>query len=329
MILQYLNKKNALRNLSDEEFEDILPQLALELSKESYHIQYTDEQLWKDWNSLKKWVPSSTDETASTTRVGMKLCEHFFPNFFSIKNNKGISFSNSWTPVLLEKVLRWNRKSHSTPYMSELRRGIYFCGGLTKNTMYRPHMAKSIATHYQSKIVLDPCAGWGGRLLGVVAAGSYYIGYEPNLDTYKNLVRLVDFLGITDKVELYNLPAENMKSHEYDMVLTSPPYFNLEIYSESKGQSENYYTTYQEWRDLWLTPLIHNVAKNTNISCWNTHNIGKMKLMDDVVQIHEDMGMYVDKSFALTSSNRQTNQNTSRNKRTKDLTICFKRAVTP
>jgi len=324
MILQYLNKKNSLRNLSDEEFEDILSQLAVELAEQPYHISYTDEQLLKDWKALKKWVPPVTGETASTTRVGMKLCEHFFPNFFSIKNSKGISFSNSWTPETLEKVLRWNRKSHSTPYMSELRRGIYFCSGLTKNTMYRPHMAKSIATHYTSKAVLDPCAGWGGRLLGVVSTGAHYIGYEPNLDTYNNLVRLVKFLGIDDKVELYNLPAEKMDDHIYDTVLTSPPYFNLEVYSDGDGQSENYYSTYDEWRDNWLKIIISKVTRRGAVSCWNVHNISKMKLMDDVVSIHEELGMCIDKSFSLTSSSRQTNQNESRNKRTKDLTNCFK-----
>jgi hypothetical protein len=324
MISDFLNKKNSLRNLPDDQFTKMLPHLAQGLSEESYYIRYSDEILRRDWKLLKNWSPRETGHTSSTVRVGMKLCEHFFPNFFHIRNSKGASFHMNWNQPVLEKVLVWNRKSHSTPYMSELRRGVYFCTGLTKNTMYRPHMAKSVAQHYNSKIVLDPCAGWGGRLLGTVAAGARYIGYEPNVETYTNLTRLVKFLEIEDRVVLYNLPAEKMGNHTYDTVLTSPPYFNLEVYGDGDGQSENYYKTYGEWRDLWLRPLITSVVRDGVISCWNVHNIGKMKLMDDVEAIHRDLGYHLVKSFTLSSSSRQTNQNQQRNKRTQDLTNCFR-----
>jgi hypothetical protein len=322
MISSVLNKRNALRNFTDEHFANVLPQLALELSEIPYYIEHTPEVLRKDWQNLLDWTTNGT-ETASTTRVGMKLCEHYFKNFFHIKNSKGESFHSNWNPVVLEKVLRWNRKSHSTPYMSELRRGIYFCAGLTKNTMYRPHVAKSVATHYNAKVVLDPCSGWGGRLLGVVASGARYIGYEPNIETYNNLLAMVDFLNISDRVELYNIPAENMGNHEYDMVLTSPPYFNLEVYGDGSNQSENYFTTYAEWRDLWLKKVITNVARQAKVSCWNVHNVGKMKIIDDVIDIHNEIGYTIDTSFSLTSSKRQANQNISRNIKNKDLTNCF------
>ena len=41
----------------------------------------------KDWDSLLKYKVCATD-TNSTVRTGMKLCEHFFPNFYDIKNTK-------------------------------------------------------------------------------------------------------------------------------------------------------------------------------------------------------------------------------------------------
>ena len=325
MISQFLNVRNSTKKLSNFEFEKILPILAKELSSISYYYDYTDDQLIKDWSNLLKYDTSSTS-SASTTRIGMKLCEQFFPNFYDIKNKNGESFSSLWNPTILEKVLRWNRNSHSTPYLSEIKRGIYFCGGLTKNTMYRPHLAKSIVSYYNAKTVLDPCAGWGGRMLGTVAAGAHYIGYEPNLETYNNLIKLVNFLNINDKVTLYNLPAENMEEVSVDISLTSPPYFNLEIYSDGKHQSENYYKTYEEWLLNWLQPLVINVASNTKIaSCWNVHNIGKMKMIDDVRNIFRENKFIEDEVFSLSSSKRQTNQRSSKNKKNKDVTICYKR----
>ena len=49
--------------------------------------------------------------------------------------------------------MRWNRKSHSTPYLSEIKRGIYFNFGLPKSTMYRPQMAKMIVTDLNGELV--------------------------------------------------------------------------------------------------------------------------------------------------------------------------------
>jgi hypothetical protein len=171
------------------------------LEQVSFIPHYTNQQLYDDWLKLKKW--HTTEESInSTSRVGMKLCEHFFPNFYDIADNKGNSFNTMWKKDNLIKILRWNRKSHSTPYLSELKRGIYFCCGMTKSTMYRPQMSKMLCDHYSPKIVLDPCMGWGGRLLGAVASGAHYIGFDPNTETFKNLTRMVEFLGIQDKVTL-------------------------------------------------------------------------------------------------------------------------------
>ena len=39
-------------------------------------------------------------------------------------------------------------------------------------------------------------AGWGGRMLGTVAAGWSYVSCEPNPETYDNLQRLIRFLNI-------------------------------------------------------------------------------------------------------------------------------------
>ena len=111
MIEKFLNIKNSLRNISDEEFEVIIPTLASELENVSFNYSYSNSDLLKDWNSLIKWN-ARVATMASTQRVGMKLCEHFFPNFFDIENKDGNSFKSLWTADKLEKVLRWNRKSH-------------------------------------------------------------------------------------------------------------------------------------------------------------------------------------------------------------------------
>lgn len=326
MIEKFLGIKNSTRNLSDDEFEQILPTLAQELSQTSFYHQYTDRELLDDWMQLIHWVPSSTT-ISSTQRLGMKLCENFFPSFFDIQNKKGDSFKSLWTEENLQKVLRWNRKSHSTPYLSELKRGIYFNFNLPKSTMYRPQMAKMVVSNLDGKRVLDPCAGWGGRMLGSVSAESEYIGFEPNTETYLGLLKLIDYLGISDKVRIIQDSALNMLNYDlgkFDIVLTSPPYFDLEIYSNESSQSINGFTNYSDWLNEFLKPLIEISSRHLNEngwSCWNVHNIGKMKMIDDVKNIHHSFPTI--KTFSVESSKRQTNQNKSMKKKNLDFTICY------
>lgn len=328
MVNNFLNKKNSTRDLSDEKFTEILPILAKGLSKVNFHYFIDDEKLLKDWEKLKKFEKEGL-HTASTVRTGMKLCEHFFPNFFDTKNSSGKSFKDFWNKEDLQKVIKWNRSSHSTPYLSELRRGIYFCNGLTKNTMYRPHIAKMVCDYYKPKRVLDPCCGWGGRLLGTTAGGIEYVGFETNEETYENLNKLISFLNIEDLTTIYNTGSETMEfENEFDLVITSPPYFNLEIYSDGENQSENMFDTYENWLNGWLKVVIEKsikALKENGVSCWNIHNIGRYKLIDDVISIHKENGFEIDSNFGVVSSLRQSNQDNSKKKKKSDLTMCFKR----
>lgn len=328
MIHNFLNIRNSLRDLTDEEFEVLLPQLAKELEGVSFYTEYSDIELLTDWQKLLGWN-ANVNTMASTQRIGMKLCEHFFPNFYDIEDKKGNSFKSLWTAKNLEKVLRWNRKSHSTPYLSEIKRGIYFNFGLPKSTMYRPQMAKMVVSNLGGVNVFDPCAGWGGRMLGSIAAGAeMYTAFEPNTETYNNLLRLIEFLGIKNKVQLYKDSALNMYKYDIkdvDVVLTSPPYFDLEVYTHEDTQSITGCTSYQMWVDKFLEPLVIgalSTLKPTGWSCWNVHNVGKMKMIDDVAQIHEKFT--TKKIFSVTSSRRQANQKVAtKNEKNSDVTICY------
>lgn len=325
LLHNFLNKKNSTRSLSDEEFERVLPQLAKELSQVNFLPIYSESDLHKDWKSLKDW--HTTERTInSTSRKGMKLCEHFFPNFYQIEM-KGKNFQELWNKDNLMKILRWNRNSHSTPYLSEIKRGIYFCCGLTKNTQYRPQMAKMITEFTNAKRVLDPCAGWGGRMLGVVAAGSEYVGYEPNTETYKHLQELVNFLNIEPFVTLYNEPAENMGDIGFfDLVITSPPYFNLEVYSKESTQSYSSCKNYKEWDEKWLTPLIKNCLsklRENGVSAWNVADVANMPMWQSVESVHNNSNFIFQEVITIASSRRQSNS--SKPGKNLDQTKLFKR----
>lgn len=329
-LVDVLNKRFSTRNLSDIDFDAAVPGLAIELSQTNYYPQYTPAELNKDWDNLCKWT-STDNDISSTSRIGMKLSEHYCPNFYDIENNTGISFKSLWTPTNLEKILRWNRKSHSTPYLSELKRGIYFCCGLTKNTMYRPQMMKLACLKYKPEIVLDPCAGWGGRMLGAVSYGAQYIAFEPNTTTYNNLMSMANFLGIQNKVTLICDDARNMKQYnlpKVDLVLTSPPYFDLEVYTHEQTQSITNIPTYQDWADGFLREVIKlgiEHLKDNGTSCWN---VGKVKNRDmnvDVLKYHNEFGYDKVDVLSVISSKRQINQTVTMNSKSSDTTVVYKK----
>jgi len=345
--MTFLGKRDSLRVMSELDFEKNLDGFARSLREHGFLHEYSHVELYNDWIALRRYtgdqdleMDAETKEirTSSTVRTGMSICEHFFPNFFDIKNTKGLSFRDYWNDLEnLKKILRWNRKSHTTPYLSELRRGIYFCCGLTKNTMYRPHMSKLICSKFARRVVLDPCCGWGGRMLGALAARKHYIGFEPNPDTFENLQRIVHHFrndGIDPtKCTLINDGSENMNKYDFrdaDLILTSPPYFNLEIYHDGEQQSENMFSSYEEWRDAWLVDVIRQSISRLNrnaitYSAWNVHDVGKMKMIADVERIHNDMNFVHHRNVSLSSSKRQTNQeNEKKNEKNLDLTRIFR-----
>lgn len=327
MIEKFLNQRNSTRNLSDDEFNDILSILTSELKDVDFTSSFSSDSLLLDWKRLIEFQ-SNNNFINSTSRLGMKLCEHFFPNFYDIEDAKGNSFRKLWkNEELLQKVLRWNRKSHSTPYLSELKRGIYFCGGLPKSTMYRPQMAKMITAGHD--VVLDPCAGWGGRMLGTVSNGAHYIAFEPNTETYSNLKNLAKFLEIESQVTLICDSALEMKSYnlpEVTCVLTSPPYFNLEVYTHEESQSINDCLTYSDWENKFLFPLIQlciGKLSLNGVSCWNVAKVGKYDMWQSVRSAHAQLNYHESKEFAVQSSARQVNQSANKSKKSKDLTIQF------
>lgn len=330
-VSDYLNRRYSTRNLGDAEFLAILPDLAAAVAAVDPTPVYTQDDLRGDWRKLLAWTPVGPSIN-STSRVGLKLCEHFFPNFLDIRDSRGNSFRSLWTPTNLERILRWNRQSHSTPYLSELKRGVYFCCGLPKSTMYRPQAMKAACTIYGARAVLDPCAGWGGRMLGAVAAGCTYTAFEPNTETYSNLLRLADFLDIRSKVTLICDDARNIGSYgldKADLVLTSPPYFNLEVYTDEASQSITGYSRYQDWVTGFLEPVVAGCLDRLDpraASCWNVGKVAGHDMAADILRIHSQYGWVPAGRIDVVSSKRQINQKPGASVKNADTTVVYRPA---
>jgi tRNA1(Val) A37 N6-methylase TrmN6 len=156
--------------------------------------------------------------------------------------------------------------------------------GLGNVTKYRTITSKAIVEFFQAKLILDPCTGWGGRLLGTLAAAdTKYVGCEPDPHTAEALREILADPAIPATIrargQIIEKPAEVAlleitKMPKFDMILTSPPYFNLEIYTAGE-QSIGKWTTWDAWVSEWYKPLILrclSCLKEGGISCWSVKN---------------------------------------------------------
>lgn len=333
MLDRILNKRHGLMNEDLEQVKLMIPEMAEKLSQMDYKIEYNEEALLREWDLLQKFG-SNELEFSVRMRLGMKLCEHFFPNFYDIKNPNGKSFSSEWNEKNLGRTLESIVGYLDSLYMSTIRSRLYLYSGLTKSTMFRPFLAKTICDRYGAKIVLDPCCGFGGRMLGAVASGAKYIGFEPNTETYLNLLKLVKFLGIENKVEIYNDVAENMLNYDFekvDLILTSPPYFDVEMYCDEETQSHNKYSDYLDWCNNWLFDVIdkaHSKLKSNGVSCWNVHNFEtrNMPMIDDVMDYQKSIGFEVQDTFVLVTHDNLTSKRRGGGNRPSNPTIVYKRS---
>ena len=351
-----LNRKHALTRLTDAEFEAMLPQLAAELAAHGVlRESYTDADIQKDWTLLqKKDTTASVFNISATEVAGMKVLRKHMRHFHAVRNYKGHSVESLWTQPCLEKALRFNRAQHSTPYASEIIRSLSFANGLGKVTMYRPLMAKKVVSYLANKDklkevrVLDVCAGWGGRMIGAMSVGYttlpglkvHYTGIDPCAKTYEALRAIRDELGLTN-VTLIHKPAEVALQQEqelgtYDIALTSPPYYNLELYSDEPSQSVRTATIvagYQAWLDTFLKPVIQGVIRlGVKYSCWSVKNFKtdkKYDLLDDVIKIHGEHGWRLldDAVFTMANSRRPGQKAASEvtPKKTEECTYVFVR----
>ena len=149
------------------------------------------------------------------------------------------------------------------------------------NAAFPPFHAKFLADTFLPQegdcLVVEPCAGWGGRLLGTLCvnrtAKVRYFGVDPekrNKDAYENLLKRVQvYLNREVKgpreAEFSYRPFEDWVTSrkaksmrgKADLVLTSPPYAGCEGYNtDNPKQSANRYTTYEEWREKFYRKLV-------------------------------------------------------------------------
>lgn len=116
--------------------------------------------------------------------------------------------------------------------------------------------------HIKGKKYLDISAGWGDRLITSILFGMEYTGYDPNpllIDCYNNIINDIGNSEI-HKVICQPFEDSEIEPNKYDIVLSSPPFFDLELYYPHQidhgdgyqNQSTTRYTNFDDWVNNFL-----------------------------------------------------------------------------
>lgn len=149
-----------------------------------------------------------------------------------------------------EKVIQYSLKKYNDINLYTLRESIWRL--IKECTSFRPPVIVSIIKKFKSKKVLDFSAGWGDRLIGALACNVEYTGVDPNDCVHKGYREMIKIFG-SKKINLIHSGFEDAKiTGMFDLIFTSPPYFDLEIYTKDKTQSVSKYKELDDWLNNFL-----------------------------------------------------------------------------
>lgn len=116
--------------------------------------------------------------------------------------------------------------------------------------------------------VYDYSCGYGGRLLGITSSNLKfdYVGVDPNTETVENLKLLNEFIELAggSAGEIHQSVSEEFVPENIDCAFSSPPYFNLEKYSDEPTQCMNQFNTLDEWFEGYVVPTMRNIHTGLN-----------------------------------------------------------------
>lgn len=243
-------------------------------------------------SDITPWAALSDAETVN------KIIEYVKskPNFFTSDNE----ISN--VESALRNSFSWCRKVANFP--PKEARNIYF--------RYHDINGKTINC-------LDTSMGFGSRMSAVLLSGHNYCGFDPNkqlfrqLKQYKQFLKNNNIITTNQRCGLYNHGSEIFKPELvelFDVSFTSPPYFNLEKYSNDNGASSRNYNNYELWVQEFVIPTVKNTCKylkHGGYAMINIKNLNKKETcFDDFYSAFENVnGMNYIETFELTINKKQ------------------------
>jgi hypothetical protein len=139
-------------------------------------------------------------------------------------------------------------------------------------SQHKPNVTKTLTEYLGSKTILDFSMGWGDRLAGAFSSETveHYVGIDPRKENHPIYEQQRDFytkhtsfFENPTKTNFHQAAAEDFDYSEYndyfDLVFTSPPYFNVERYGHDDNQSWVRYKSIDAWNEHFLHKALEKI----------------------------------------------------------------------
>lgn len=228
------------------------------------------EQIHTHYNAFRQSNCSPLKDLAhsGSSTVGLRLANSYHPQMWLARSHghlrSPLEYFNDDTHLaqMLERAPKFwpNRRCWAAQAVRNLCR-IYY-GGRVAN--FRPMLARSIYETYSrvGETVIDFSAGYGGRMLAAMSVDRHYVGLDPATAQIRGLLAMRrDLVGLAPgTAELINECAEDalpsITSGSASLVFSSPPFHDLEVYSDESNQSSCRFPEYEDWCKGFLKPVI-------------------------------------------------------------------------
>ena len=164
---------------------------------------------------------------------------------------------------------------------------------LLKNRLFPDHDFFTEPLNYH-----DPSCGFGTRAAAGLLLNFRYYGTDPNRELNVKLHEMVAFIRkVRPHVPTADIRCQGSEvfipewEGIMDLSFTSPPYFDLEMYSDDGYASTENYSDYGKWLECFLFPSIRNsmrYLKQGGYFCLNIKNVPNGKpIWDDAFAFAE------------------------------------------
>lgn len=305
------------KSMTDRELEDFIEKIFCYYREHGFPYQNTDiEYRKKEFNKLINFDYTSVikGDVIGQTMHGLGLAWSYFPHAYNVRSAKFISpleaFNND---DIFKAIIRKRLKMGTYISDSGILKMIRIYSGVQGVSNFRPTAAAAIYTNYAPNgVVWDMSGGWGGRMLGAITSGvDTYICTEPSTKTCKGLTEIANDFGGETSIAVKNCGSEDYKPPKdfLDLCFTSPPYFDLEKYSDEETQSYIKFKTKKEWSEGFLSQTIENCFNGLKTGKYLLLNIADPKgkanicLEEESVKIAEKIGFKYEGFLKLALSN--------------------------